>query len=211
MVSAPSRDRSRSATRWRGGGCLPEDGVMPPHADIRIVDYDPEWPRLAAAVIDALRGAAPGLFAEIEHIGSTAVPGLAAKPVLDLMAAVDDLEAARSRQSYLADLGFHPHDNGMTEPAPVRAVRERHPQPHPPCRDVGELADAEPADPAGLPTDPSRRRRPLCATETRDRRRGHSFRRVLAGEDRSPTRAHRPGPRRARPACSTGLGEAVTR
>jgi GrpB-like predicted nucleotidyltransferase (UPF0157 family) len=88
---------------------------MPPDADISIVDYDPEWPRLAAVVIDALRAAAPGLFAEIEHIGSTAVPGLAAKPVLDLMAAVDDLEVARSRQGHLADLRFHPHENGMTD------------------------------------------------------------------------------------------------
>jgi GrpB-like predicted nucleotidyltransferase (UPF0157 family) len=65
--------------------------------------------------MDALREAAPGLFVKIEHIGSTAVPGLAAKPVIDLMAAVHDLTHAAPHQVALADLGFHPHDNGMTD------------------------------------------------------------------------------------------------
>ncbi|MFF7287891.1 GrpB family protein [Streptomyces griseorubiginosus] len=84
-------------------------------ADFRIADYDPDWPRRAAAAIDALRGAAPGLFVEIEHIGSTAVPGLAAKPVIDLMAAVRDLSHTRPHEDALAGLGFHPHVNGMTD------------------------------------------------------------------------------------------------
>ncbi|MFF7950888.1 GrpB family protein [Streptomyces griseorubiginosus] len=43
-------------------------------ADLRIAHYDPDRPRRAAAAIDALRAAAPGLFVEMEHIGSTAVP-----------------------------------------------------------------------------------------------------------------------------------------
>ncbi|MGA4844336.1 GrpB family protein [Streptomyces sp. G45] len=82
---------------------------------IHIADYDPSWPQQAATAIDALRAAAPGLFLEIEHIGSTAVPGLAAKPVIDLMAAVHDLAHAAPHQAALSDLGFHPHDNGMTD------------------------------------------------------------------------------------------------
>jgi GrpB-like predicted nucleotidyltransferase (UPF0157 family) len=88
---------------------------VPLDSSLRIVDYDPEWPRQAAVVIDALRAAALGLFAAIEHIGSTAVPGLAAKPVIDLMAAVPDLETVRTRQNLLGDMGFHPHENGMTD------------------------------------------------------------------------------------------------
>ncbi|MFE7278041.1 GrpB family protein [Streptomyces sp. NPDC057623] len=82
---------------------------------VHVADYDPSWPRHAAAAIDALRAAAPGLFVEIEHIGSTAVPGLAAKPVIDLMAAVHDLRHTAPHQAALADLGFHPHNNGMTD------------------------------------------------------------------------------------------------
>jgi GrpB-like predicted nucleotidyltransferase (UPF0157 family) len=80
-----------------------------------VVDYDPEWPLRAADAIDDLRGSAPGLFVELEHIGSTAVPGLAAKPVIDLMAAVHDLAEVGPHQGALAGLGFHPHDNGMSD------------------------------------------------------------------------------------------------
>jgi hypothetical protein len=53
---------------------------VPIDVELRILDYDPDWPRQAAAAIDALQAAAPGLFTVIEHIGSTAAPGLAAKP-----------------------------------------------------------------------------------------------------------------------------------
>lgn len=65
-----------------------------PEAPILLVDYDPAWPaafesergRLAKVLGEWLRGT-------IEHIGSTAVPGLRAKPVLDIMAGVESLEA----------------------------------------------------------------------------------------------------------------------
>ncbi|SMD23834.1 GrpB family protein [Kibdelosporangium aridum] len=76
---------------------------------IEVVDYDPAWPQLAAAAIADLEG----MFVEIEHIGSTSVPGLAAKPVIDLMAAVEDL--ADVPTDSLAAVGFHQHDNGMTD------------------------------------------------------------------------------------------------
>ena len=82
---------------------------------VQVADYDPCWPRQAAAAIGALRAAAPGLFVEIEHIGSTAVPGLAAKPVIDLMAAVHDLAHTAPHQSALVGLGFRRHDNGMAD------------------------------------------------------------------------------------------------
>ena len=76
---------------------------------IEIVDYDPAWPGMASAAIAELKGH----FAEIEHIGSTAVPGLAAKPVIDLMAAVVDLADVDAKP--LAELGFQRHENGMTD------------------------------------------------------------------------------------------------
>lgn len=55
---------------------------------IKIVDYDPEWPRLFVARrrdVEALLGE---LVLRIEHIGSTSVPGLAAKPKIDMDAVV---------------------------------------------------------------------------------------------------------------------------
>ena len=57
---------------------------------VRLVPYHPEWPALFARERDALRRALGGLPAEIEHVGSTAVPGLSAKPILDLLAGLPD-------------------------------------------------------------------------------------------------------------------------
>lgn len=51
-----------------------------------IVDYDPAWPARYAAECEPLIG----LGSLIEHIGSTSVPGLAAKPVIDIVIGVDD-------------------------------------------------------------------------------------------------------------------------
>lgn len=62
---------------------------------VEIVDHDPAWSGLAtefaAEVTQALDGQ---LVGEVEHVGSTAVSGLPAKPVMDLQACVDDLDAA---------------------------------------------------------------------------------------------------------------------
>ena len=53
---------------------------------VRLVPYDPAWPELFAAEVTRLRAALPAdLPLALEHTGSTAVPGLVAKPVLDLL------------------------------------------------------------------------------------------------------------------------------
>lgn len=54
-----------------------------------IVDYDPSWPARYAAEAERLI-ANLGTTHSIEHIGSTSVPGLAAKPVIDIVISVDD-------------------------------------------------------------------------------------------------------------------------
>ncbi len=58
---------------------------------IKIVEYDPSWPTCYDAERERLASLLPGV--RIHHIGSTAVPGLAAKPVIDMIALVDDLES----------------------------------------------------------------------------------------------------------------------
>jgi GrpB-like predicted nucleotidyltransferase (UPF0157 family) len=61
------------------------------HEQAAVRPPDPRWPARAAAERDRLAGLlAPWLADGVEHVGSTAVPGLAAKPVLDLMASVRD-------------------------------------------------------------------------------------------------------------------------
>jgi GrpB-like predicted nucleotidyltransferase (UPF0157 family) len=67
---------------------------LPAGADdgpIQIAEYDPRWPACYAAERERLAPILPGVA--IHHIGSTAVPKLAAKPVIDMMALVDDLRA----------------------------------------------------------------------------------------------------------------------
>lgn len=59
-------------------------------APIQIVDYDPSWPARFNSEVARL---AAVVALKLHHIGSTAVPGLAAKPIIDLMAVVDDLDA----------------------------------------------------------------------------------------------------------------------
>jgi GrpB-like predicted nucleotidyltransferase (UPF0157 family) len=78
--------------------------------------YDPDWPRRfedeRARLADVL---SPWLAGGIHHIGSTAVPGLAAKPIVDMMAGVRDLEEARGAYEPLAALGYvhEPHRPGI--------------------------------------------------------------------------------------------------
>jgi GrpB-like predicted nucleotidyltransferase (UPF0157 family) len=58
---------------------------------IEIVEYDPCWPASYAAECERLAPVLAGV--RISHIGSTAVLGLAAKPIIDMIALVDDLDA----------------------------------------------------------------------------------------------------------------------
>lgn len=65
-------------------------------ARIVIAPYDQAWPAAferEKRILDALLG--PWLVGAIEHVGSTAVPGLAAKPITDIMAPVASLAASR--------------------------------------------------------------------------------------------------------------------
>jgi GrpB-like predicted nucleotidyltransferase (UPF0157 family) len=53
-----------------------------------IVDYDPEWPSRFASLADTVSAALGPVLVRVEHVGSTSVPGLAAKPIIDLDAVV---------------------------------------------------------------------------------------------------------------------------
>jgi GrpB-like predicted nucleotidyltransferase (UPF0157 family) len=65
--------------------------------DVQIVPYDPEWVAQFAVEADRLRaGLDPELALGIEHFGSTAVPGLAAKPIIDILIAVTSLTQAKA-------------------------------------------------------------------------------------------------------------------
>jgi|SRR5580658_8776075 GrpB-like predicted nucleotidyltransferase (UPF0157 family) len=65
--------------------------------DVQIVPYDPEWANLFAVESERLRAVLdPELVLDIEHFGSTAVLGLAAKPIIDILIAVRSLAQAKA-------------------------------------------------------------------------------------------------------------------
>jgi GrpB-like predicted nucleotidyltransferase (UPF0157 family) len=68
---------------------------------VRIVDYDPVWAELAAAEVRRVGVALGAVAVRVEHVGSTAVRGLAAKPIVDLQVAV---AATRPRDRYVRPL-----------------------------------------------------------------------------------------------------------
>jgi GrpB-like predicted nucleotidyltransferase (UPF0157 family) len=76
---------------------------------IRIVPYDPQWPTRFAELGRRLRGALGEAALRIDHIGSTAVAGLAAKPVLDIQISVAALEPTGPFREPLERLGFVYH------------------------------------------------------------------------------------------------------
>jgi len=65
---------------------------------VAVVPYDPDWPGMFEAERDHLFACLPSdLVRRIEHFGSTAVPGLAAKPIVDILVEVADLDETRKR------------------------------------------------------------------------------------------------------------------
>jgi GrpB-like predicted nucleotidyltransferase (UPF0157 family) len=64
---------------------------------IVVTDYDPAWPAMFEHERANIAAALGALVVTIEHVGSTAVPGLAAKPIIDLLVGVTSLTAGRAR------------------------------------------------------------------------------------------------------------------
>ncbi len=71
-------------------GASPWVGGAGPGADVSVVDPDPTWAEQAAGLVKVVEAALGGRPATVEHVGSTSVPGLAAKPLLDLLLTVPD-------------------------------------------------------------------------------------------------------------------------
>ncbi len=73
----------------------------PPHSSqetsddpaIRIVEYDPSWEEAFEREAAVIRGALGSVAVRVDHVGSTAVPGLSAKPIVDINVSVPDIAA----------------------------------------------------------------------------------------------------------------------
>lgn len=77
-------------------------GQLKPHnAPINLVEYDPRWPELFAREADRVRSALGNKALRVEHVGSTSVPGLCAKPIIDMLLVVAN---SADEQSYVPAL-----------------------------------------------------------------------------------------------------------
>jgi GrpB-like predicted nucleotidyltransferase (UPF0157 family) len=72
-----------------------------------LVDYDPAWSGRFANEAAAIRAALGADALAVEHIGSTAMPGMRAKPVIDIMVLIDDIEDAPAYIKRLRPLDYH--------------------------------------------------------------------------------------------------------
>jgi len=73
---------------------------------LRLVPPDPGWPDFYAHEADAIRAALGAHLADLQHVGSTAVPGLLSKPVIDIAGAVRSEQAAVECIAPLQALGY---------------------------------------------------------------------------------------------------------
>lgn len=71
-----------------------------------IVDYDPRWPAMFREGQEAILGAIGPYVVAVEHVGSTAVPGLGAKPVIDILVGIGSLNEASACIGPLEALGY---------------------------------------------------------------------------------------------------------
>lgn len=81
---------------------------------IEIVDYDPAWAEAFAGISQAVAAALGPLALRIEHVGSTAVPGLGAKPIIDLDVVIESPGVLALVVEALKTLGYsHEGDGGI--------------------------------------------------------------------------------------------------
>jgi GrpB-like predicted nucleotidyltransferase (UPF0157 family) len=109
-------------------------------------EYDPVWVARAEALIDRLHAALAPVATSIEHIGSTAVPGMGARPIIDVQVSVVDIFDRQSFEPGLSSLGYQhfpfpelpvmdylvyvPSDGGNTEHVAICEVGSWHERRH---------------------------------------------------------------------------------
>lgn len=78
----------------------------PEHRDIGLVDYDHRWPDRFAQERARIHTALGSVAQQVEHVGSTAVPGLVAKPIIDVQLTLTDVEDEARYLPQLTEAGY---------------------------------------------------------------------------------------------------------
>jgi GrpB-like predicted nucleotidyltransferase (UPF0157 family) len=111
----PSRSSRRRAKRRRYRRVVTTDRDVELDAvliggrepvSITFVDYDPDWALRFGSLRDRIRAAVGPVAIDVEHIGSTAVPGLAAKPIIDILLTVRDVDDEATYVPPMVRAGF---------------------------------------------------------------------------------------------------------
>ena len=94
---------------------------------VELVEHDPTWAELFEAERAHLAGVFDGQAVGIEHVGSTSVPGLCAKPVVDVLVGLRELELADEQIRAMEELGYRfMGEHGL----PGRLFFRKHPRTH---------------------------------------------------------------------------------
>lgn len=80
---------------------------------VEVVDYNPDWPNIYEAERELILGTTDFQIVELEHIGSTAIPSQRAKPIVDMMAAIYNLNEFGTLLPALHNLGYQLIETGM--------------------------------------------------------------------------------------------------
>lgn len=102
MSARAATDEDEPTTAFRGGTLLGSVRRDP----IEVVAYNTEWPALFERMRKRLAKALGPAAVRIDHVGSTAVPGLAAKPVIDIQISVPDVDDEGSYRACIESCGF---------------------------------------------------------------------------------------------------------
>jgi GrpB-like predicted nucleotidyltransferase (UPF0157 family) len=135
---------ARQTPMFRTGKRLRE--AVQPASPGGIMPYDPAWPLIFAGLKDVYASTLGRLALAIEHVGSTAAPGLAAKPIIDVDVVIPARAVLSEVIRRLATLGYR-HQGDLGVPGREASTRNRrwHPRTAGPARSHG----GRPRAPAG--------------------------------------------------------------
>lgn len=85
---------------------------MKPHRPFELQEYNPEWKKRFAEAAEKLKPIFGDNLIEIDHVGSTSIKGMLAKPQIDILVVVKDLDLVKNYYKAFIKLGFVPRGRG---------------------------------------------------------------------------------------------------
>ena len=82
---------------------------MKPHRPYTLEEYNPQWKETFKEVSSRVKNILGDIALEIEHIGSTSIEGMVAKPQIDILVVVKDLDLVKTKHQEMVTAGFAHH------------------------------------------------------------------------------------------------------